>query len=182
MIVGLDPSQRHTGVCVINPELKIIEAYDIKTDGMNILEAGLYIRAQLGILMDKYPRALYSVEKMMPNARNGALLFYVQMILLEEMEKRTTKRLCHLLPIQLKSFMKKLTGKVPDSKSEIVNAAKVLTSFRGRMSSHMADAYFLARAGDQVLSGQYEYNLSEVELPLYNWEILGGVKSSRRIT
>lgn len=172
--IGIDPSQRHTGICVMGPDLKIKDSYDITTEGLAILESGFKVRVELGQLFGKYPDAVYSVEKMMPAAGSGALLFYFQMILLEELATRTTRKLVHPLPIQLKSFMKMLTGTVPTNKTEIVKRAKELSGYTKRMSSHIADAYFLARAAKMAVEGRYEYNLSRLELPLFSWEVIGG--------
>lgn len=174
MIIGIDPSQRHTGVCILDKDLSIVQAYDIVTGSVPLLESGIIVREMLGVLFDQYPTATYSVEKMMPSARNGHHLFYIQMVLLEELAQRTNKRLIHPLPIQLKSFMKSLLGTVPETKTDIVKAAKQLTSFPGKMTSHVADAYFLARLGDRVLNNNYKYNVSRIELPIISWEVIGG--------
>lgn len=174
MFIGIDPSQRHTGVCVLSPDLKIAEAYDIAVPELPVLESGVVIRKAVGELFDKYPDATYTMEKMMPAARNGALLYYVQMLILEELAARTSKRLAHPLPVQLKSFIRDTTGKMPVNKTDIVNSAKSASGYQRRMSSHMADAYFLARLGEMVSKGLYRYTLSKVELPLFSWGVIGG--------
>lgn len=174
MIVGIDPSQRNTGVCVTDSKLKILESFDIKTTTEPLLESIQAIRKGLEVLMRKYPDALYVAEKQMPSAKAGHHLFCVQMAMLEEMSKWTRCRLAHPLPIQLRSFMKSEVGKVPETKSETVQNAKLLSSFKGRMSSHMADAYFLCRLGAAVKDGRYKYKLSQVELPLISWRVEGG--------
>lgn len=174
--IGIDPSQRHTGVCVVrrnNPTV-IAESYDIETGKLSILDSGLLIRGELRRLFSRYPNATYAVEKSMPGARCGALLFYVQMILLEELSAGTDRKLVHILPVQLKSFMKSKVGVVPSNKTEIVRYARELSKFKGRMSSHIADAYFLALAAGDVRDGLYSYNISRGELPIISWRVLGG--------
>lgn len=173
-IIGIDPSQRHTGVCILNSKLDVVEIFDVVTGQEPILESGMMIREQMEVLFKGYPDAIYSMEKMMPGATCGPLLFYVQMIILESMARCTTKKLVHPLPIQLKSYMKKLLGAVPSNKTEIVQGFKKLTSFKGRASSHCADAYFLARMGDEVAAKRYSYRLSEKELPIMSWGVLNG--------
>lgn len=173
-IVGIDPSQRHTGVCILDQHLKVLEVFDIVTGATPILESGIMIRDQIGILFKKYPDALYCMEKMMPGATCGPLLFYVQMIILESMAEHTSKRLVHPLPVQLRSYMKKLLGKVPENKTATVQGFRELTSFKGRVSSHCADAYFAARMGDEVVNNRYSYRLSEKELPIMSWGVING--------
>lgn len=174
-IVGIDPSQRHTGICVLGEGLEIQASFDIKTEGLTILDSGVFLRSELAKLFARYPDALFSVEKMMPTARSGALLFYVQMLLMEELLKvSSTPRLVHPLPIQLKSYMQKEFKFVPKNKVDIVNAAKYHSGYVGRMSSHMADAYFLGRLAHSVVTGGFKYALSAKELPLSNWKIING--------
>lgn len=174
MFVGIDPSQRHTGVCVLDSKLQVVEKYDIVTGEMTILDSAKHLRAEVSKLFKKYPHAIYGIEKMMPSARCGALLFYMQMVVLEELERDTTRLLVHLLPIQLKSYMQRKHGFTPNNKTAIVNSAKALSGVKGRMSSHQADAYFLARACEDVAAGRYEYALSKVELKLFSWSVLNG--------
>lgn len=174
MIIGIDPSQRNTGVCILNPDRTVKEVYTLKTEALPLLESGEVMRAGFVTLFTLYPDALYAVEKMIPRAFSGAALFYVQMIMLEEMARLTTKRLVHPLPVQLRSFMKSVTGSVPANKTETVAKFKALTSFQGRASSHVADAYFLALLGAAVLDGRYKYRLSEDELPLTSWRAING--------
>jgi len=175
MIIGIDPSQRHTGVCILGGQQKIDKAFDIKTDGLSILDSVKRLRGELRQLFLQYPTATYSVEKMMPSARSGALLFYVQMALLEELVSvNATPALAHPLPIQLKSFMIKRFGFDPSTKTAIVEEAKKHSGYSGRMSSHMADAYFLARMADEVINHRYSYPLSKVELQLFTWKVING--------
>lgn len=175
MIIGIDPSQRHTGVCILGEDLKISKAYDIKTGDLSILDSVNHLRLGLRDLFKEHPTATYSVEKMMPSARSGALLFYVQMALLEELVlSNPAPKLVHPLPIQLKSFMIKKFGFDPGTKTAIVEAAKKHTGYVGRMSSHMADAYFLARMADAVINHRYSYPLSKVELQLFTWKVING--------
>lgn len=173
MYIGIDPSQRHVGVCVLGEDLKVVEMLEIAPKAP-ILESAVEIRDGMRLVCKKYPHAMYSMEKMMPQATNGALLFYIQMVILEVIAEHTSKRLAHPLPIQLRSYMKKLLGAVPDNKTATVQGFKRLTSFKGRVSSHCADAYFLARMAEEVKAKRYSYKLSEVELPLMTWGVMNG--------
>jgi Holliday junction resolvasome RuvABC endonuclease subunit len=176
MIIGIDPSQRHTGICVLSDTdpMLIAETREIKTEELPILDSVRKIRVEIGELFGQYPDAVYSMEKMMPTATAGALLFYVQMAILEELESRTSKKLIHPLPVQLRSYVRRVTGILPQNKTQTVELAKRASGYTKRMSSHIADAYFLARMGKAVVDGMYEYKLSRGELPLLSWEVLGG--------
>lgn len=174
MFIGIDPSQRNTGICVLGEDHHVADRYDITTGTMSILDSAALLRLKIGVLFKKYPDATYGIEKMMPSARCGALLFYMQMVILEEFQAHTSRRLVHLLPVQLKSYMQKRYAFIPKDKTSIVNKAKELSGVTGRMSSHQADAYFLARACEEVIAGRYEYALSKVELKLFSWSVLNG--------
>lgn len=174
MFIGIDPSQRHTGICVLSKSLEVVSLSEIKTGDMPVLESIVYIRNEMRKVCKVYPTAVYSMEKMMPQATNGALLYCVQMAILEVLGDSTSKQLVHPLPIQLKSYMKKLLGQVPPNKTAIVEGFKAATLYKGRVSSHCADGYFLARMAEEVVNKRFKYNLSKVELPLMTWGVIDG--------
>jgi hypothetical protein len=166
-----------SGLCFIKdgPEsVEIEDAFEITTEDLPILESGLKIKERVATVFKRYPAATYCIEKMIAGATTSPLLFYVQMAILEEWNRYTEKRLIHPLPIQLKSYIKSITGETPKNKTAIVEAARTLSGYRRRMSSHIADAYFLALLGRDVLAGKHSYKRSINELPLFFGDVLSG--------
>lgn len=153
------------GIVVASSELKTEE-------GSPILEAGLEIREKFEGYLKSFHGSefLFCMERMMPQARSGGALFYVQMLLLEVMKDLPgLGRTVMPFPIQLRSYLIKRWGIQPRTKTDVVNGYLKLTQSRARVSSHVAEAYFLAHLGLDVVAGKYELNLPKKEMKLTSW-------------
>jgi len=124
---------------------------------------------------------LFGVEKQLSiGGHTSSLMFAVQMLVLRVIKTNFPDVfIAHPLPVQLKSYIKKrstITGKA--TASEIVRAALAtddFSNFTGRISQHVADAYFLAKLAEEALEGTFVYNLSRKEIPIHPWKLIGGV-------
>lgn len=178
--IGVDPSVRHTGIIILDDNAKVLRTAEIQTGDMPLLDALGHIRKEFRSWTQNNVNSeqdIFAIEKMMPTARSGPSLFVVQMLLLgllEELYGQDTPKLVHPLPVQLKSYLKKVGGEVPPNKTAIVNLYKKETGNTQRVSSHIADAYFLARMARDVVAGRYAYQLSVKELPLTSWRPISG--------
>lgn len=194
-VVGIDPSQRHTGLCLLREGETEPRFYEIQTGTQDIMTSSIIIEQELKHWM-RFLNCLdtvFCLEKSVSGGFTSALLFHVQMVILKTIEQWpfyaapspcgvkpsvARVRLVWPLPVQLKSYMQKMCGVQGVSKEAIVARCKqMVPSYKGRMSSHKADAYFLARLGKAVIEGRWSYKLSEKELrilPNEQWEIING--------
>lgn len=166
--IGIDPSQRGTGFCILNAAGEYEDSHTIETTGLTIIPSLAKIRQQISDLVAVNRDACYGMERMLPTARNGALLFTVQVCILEILNTLSNQNLAMPLPIQLRSYMVKRAGFVPTNKSATVLAFREATGQKA-VSSHEADAYFLARLARDVSLGKFSYAAPSVELPLLPW-------------
>jgi hypothetical protein len=121
------------------------------------------------------------MEKQVVGGHSSLLLFYVQMAILATIKGFMTVKPVEIvmpLPIQLHSYMKKMHGIDYASKSTIVAGFKRNHSSQSwaqkRISSHLVDAYYLARLGNHVRAGKWRYKLPSNEEPLVPWKIMNG--------
>jgi len=108
------------------------------------------------------------------------LMFYIQMICLGVIESRFVAldpRLVMPLPVQLKSYMRKVYDVNITSKSTIVKSFKEQCGYEGRISQHKVEAWFLARLGEDVCTGMFKYKLPSREAPLVSWRIINHEQS-----
>jgi len=185
VVVGIDPSLRRTGICWMRGG-KVEGWNEIRPDQPDLLSSFSHIEGHLHDLMwdwrvheDEPP--LFGIEKQLSvGGHTSSLMFAVQMLVLGVIKTNFPDvNLVHPLPIQLKSYIKKrsdIKGKA--TASEIVRAALATDDFSnypGRISQHVADAYFLAKAAEEALAGTWVYNLSKKEIPIHPWKLIGGV-------
>lgn len=184
MFVGIDPSQRHTGLCVLHPDGRIAATKEIVTGDLSLMDSGVKVRRELHefIIQEDLRGSVFCMEKQLPRLTAGPQLFYVQMLVLEILQLYTERLLVFPLPVQLKSYIKNRTGETPRSKSDVVRLAKALSGVKGRTSSHVADAYFLALLSMDLRDGKHSFRLSEAELPLISWGTICDQSSYRSAT
>jgi len=185
VVVGIDPSLRRTGICWLRGG-KVEGFKEIQPKQPDLLSSFYHIEGSLLDLMwewrtheDEPP--LFGIEKQLSvGGHTSSLMFAVQMLVLRVIRSTFSDvYLVHPLPVQLKSYIKKRSGiKGKATASEIVRAALAtddFSNFSGRISQHVADAYFLAKAAEEALAGTWVYNLSRKEIPIHPWGLIGGV-------
>lgn len=185
-IVGIDPSQRHTGLCFMNrkdssePSLRF---HEIKTDGLDVLSSKLKIYDDLHQWMNNLDKefpikknVIFAVEKQLSvGGHTSPLLFYIQMSILEVIKERDSDPVLIMpLPIQLKSYMKRRHGVDITNATTIVRDFKMKNNFSGRISQHCVDGFYMALLGKDVFEGSHTYKLPSKEFRLTPWEIKNG--------
>jgi len=83
-------------------------------------------------------------------------------------------RLVLPLPIQLKSYMTKVHGIDTKNKSSIVAGFKEQTGWKGRISSHKVEAYYLALLARDVSLGSWRYKVPQKETKLFAGIVVNG--------
>lgn len=186
-VVGVDPSQRHTGLALLDDKFEF-EAplfFEIETRGTDLLTSVQRIRREFAKWVAENTMkddVVFSMEKMVASGYSSQLLFYVQMTLFEVIQScyvKTSPILVNPLPVQLKSYIKKRYQIDVGKKSWIVDGFKEKCQVdwrERRISSHLVEAYFLARMGIEVLEHRWEYTRPQRELLLVPWEVNYGVK------
>jgi len=177
--VGIDPAQRHTGLCLLQPGVKP-QFYEIKTT-RDLLSSVQHIRGSLqdwlGGRVDP-DETVFGVEKQLSKGGHmSALLFFVQMTVLEviqEFFETKEPRIVMPLPIQLMSYMKKRHMVPISSAADIVGHFKDTYDHKERISQHCVDAFYLAQMAKEVYAGQYSYPLPSKEQPLVPWRTING--------
>ena len=152
---------------------------DVKPEwGWDLLTSLNWIEDELTSFIEKHRDAntVICLERQLSvGGQSSSLMFSVQMSVLRALQDmRLTDKVVMPLPTQLKSYIKKVHGVDPKSKSVIVSRMKELTGIQGRVSSHKADAYFLARAARDVMLGRWQYKIPSKEIQLFPGEILNG--------
>lgn len=177
-ILGIDPSQRHTGLALYTGGSVVFR--EIKPIEVDVLSSVLRLKESLRTYLKEIPQVqelVVSMEKQVLSGHSSTLLFYVEMAVAEVLHEVGVRKMVSPLPIQLKSFMKKVEGVGIASKTEIV------ASFRARygeeygvsrISSHCVEAFYLVKLAKAVLEGSWGYKLPASEVPLYPWSVIGG--------
>lgn len=189
-VVGIDPSQRHTGLCVLEENLLGQQPplfFEITTRGTDLLTSVKRVREEFRAFVTQntdIDNVTFSMEKTVASGQSSQILFYVQMALFEEIAQRFKKSdpsLINPLPVQLKSYIWhihkiRLQGQ---AKGVVVKGFRAMMGpewERKRISSHLVEAYFLARMGIDVLHHEWEYLAPQRERPLVPWTINYGVR------
>jgi len=177
--VGIDPAQRHTGLCILQPDTAPL-FYEVKTTE-DVLTSSQKIRGELQVWLWErvaMDEATFAVEKQLSKGgHTSALLFFIQMTVLEVVQgffREREPRVVMPLPIQLTSFMKKRYGVPIGSAAEAVGHFKDTYKYSGRISQHCVDAFYLAQMAREVEAGEYGYPLPSKEAPLVPWRTLNG--------
>lgn len=180
--IGIDPSLRHTGLCLLEYDGKKFKYYTSEVEtSEDILTSAKKLRAEVRLWLrgtSEVDEVIFGMEKMPASTITSPLLFYVQMILMEEVEDRFLNKepqMIHPLPVQLKAYLRDMWGvDLSKGKTGIVQRFKTLTGFAKRISQHRVEAYFLAHMARHVSIGEFQLKLSERELPLTPWRMMGG--------
>jgi len=181
-VIGIDPSQRHTGLASLcSGSVPVFHEIQPTTD---ILTSGRQIEQELTLFLSKEatPDTFYSVEKQLSvGGQSSSLMFYVQMVVLNTVGRFVQENFkkepvfVMPLPIQLKSYMKKVHGFDISKPSTIVQSWKKKHSgapwAQGRISQHKVDAFMVAELALDVMKGSFSYKKPQKEAPLIPWEI-----------
>jgi hypothetical protein len=174
--VGIDPSLRHTGLCLREGAEFLFD--EIKTEGEDVLTASKTIRARFRDFIKKNNAqdAVFCQEKQLSvGGQSSSLMFHCQMNMLEVIkEQGQNPKLVMPLPIQLQSYVKKRHGAPAADGRPYVEHFKRTMYRPQRISIHCVDAYYLTRLGEDVIEGTWRYPLPSNEQALIPWGILNG--------
>lgn len=173
--VGIDPGQRHTGLCFLTEAGP--EFHEIKPENEDILSCLTKVRADLTKwLYDKGSNpTLIAIERQLSvGGQSSSLLFAVQMTILDVVTRFSgmPATLVMPLPIQLQSYIKKRHGGDISSARATVEHFRQQLKWERRISQHCVDAYYLARLAKDVHEGTWEYKLPSKEAKLFPGVIL----------
>lgn len=174
-VVGIDPSQRHTGVCFLTEAGPFFT--EIKTGTEDVLTSSQSLRRHLRSFLREHnaQNAVFCIEKQLSVGGNSSsLMFHMQMNVLEVVRQLSPSPVLIMpLPVQLQSYIRRRHGcENPKSATQVVAAAKRALNLKGRFSQHLADAYFLGILARDVLAGTWSYKKPSREQPLVPWEIV----------
>lgn len=176
-ILGIDPSQRHTGLCLLRDKPIFFE---IKTGSQDVLTSARTIRREFRdfILKNNAENDALCIERqLVMGGQSSSLMFHMQMNLLEAVKQLwgEPEQLMMPLPNQLQSYVYHRYGLKPTKAGgPIVQLYKDLTGDKRRISVHCADAYFLCLLGREVLNGEWSYNKPTKEPAQVPWRIIDG--------
>jgi len=179
--IGIDPSQRHTGLCLLTGTEPSF--YEIKPTQDSLLESLEYLADEFAswLAQNWGDGDLICMERQLSvGGQSSSLMFCVQMLMLSCIKRHAPleeMRLVLPLPIQLKSYLIKAHGIDTKNKSSIVAGFKEQTGWQGRISSHRVEAYYLACLGRDVSLGSWRYNIPTKETKLFAGTIVNGASS-----
>lgn len=184
MFVGVDPSQRHTGLCFLKGEGAEPSFHEIKTEGLDVLSSMHKLRTDFKSVLVREGvekgKAVFSVEKQLSvGGQSSSLMFCMQMVVLEVVHEwfpEGNYQVVAPLPIQLTSYIKRIHGIDISSAGSIVRGYQKATGRTKRISQHCVDGYFLARLAIDVCKGEWSYNLPTKEAALVPWSTKNGGK------
>jgi hypothetical protein len=188
MILGVDPSQRNTGLCLLpangSPEFLEIKT-DTKEETLDVLSSGRMVHDDVLKFMAASSEQIVAIgmEKQLSiGGHMSALQFFMQMKVLEAIQEYgklfdppgTRPAFVFPLPVQVKSYyVKRFGGKAKEATLLSRDYVKSLLG-RKRISKHLCDAYFLAVIAGQVLNKRWSYKLPGKEARLIPWEVENG--------
>jgi len=176
--IGIDPSQRHTGLCLLaeaGPDF-----FEIKPTQDTLLESLEYLADEFASWLCQNWRTgdLICMERQLSvGGQSSSLMFTVQMLMLSCIKRHAPlqeMRLVMPMPIQLKSYLIRVHGIDTKNKSSIVAGFKEQTGWQGRISSHRVEAYYLALLAKDVSLGSWRYNIPTKEVKLFAGTIING--------
>lgn len=194
LLIGIDPSQRHTGICVIvdGGEPIFHEIAPSLEECPVLLDSLLYLRRETRNFLATYfdrsqsstTEVLLGMEKQVGGGNMSMTLFSAQMTIwgvFQAFLPPNSILLVNPLPIQLKSYMRKRFGVDLENKSAIVESFKKQygTSHNvdlKRISSHKVEAWYLTQMAKEVKNGTWAYTPPSKEKPLVTWKTLYGQK------
>jgi hypothetical protein len=180
LILGIDPSLRHTGLCL--KDGNNLTFHEIKTKSLDVLSASELIREEFFKFVEETgcSNCSVSMEKQLSvGASYSSLMFHVQMNMLQAIKLQWVKpfNLIMPLPVHLLSYLKRVYGLKPSREaSPVVKLFKETTLYQDRVSVHCVDAYYLAEIGEKIIRGEHSYNKPKKEKNLTPWRILDGTE------
>jgi len=177
--LGIDPSQRHTGLAFLEPGGQPV-LHHFNYPEISVLEAGVKLKQDLVSVLHAYtPFDVICVEKQLSvGGQMSSLMFYMQMMVLEALSKVAASapgmKMVMPLPVQLKSYMKHHLEFDIAKKSTIVASYKKKYQYSKRISSHEVDAHCLAMFGISVLLGTWGYKKPSRESLVHPFEMSYG--------
>lgn len=175
-VVGIDPGQRHVGLCLLNGAETLF--HEIKTDKQDVLTSIVTIESQLDNFLTSKGlnpgTTLFAIERQLSvGGQSSSLMFCMQMTILKQICMNWKDvQLVMPLPVQLRSYIKKVHGGDISSARATVKHFQTTTRWKQRISQHCVDAYYLARLAQDVKAGKWEYKLPSNEAQLFPGTVL----------
>lgn len=178
--IGCDPSIRHTGLCFLRGAEAPVY-HEIQTGKLDVTEANRELRLQMeGFLQDYTDTAkdfelVLGIERQMAQAAvNGWLMMVSMVAVCEAVQDRFPEvRLVAPYPNQLKAYISGRYRVKTGTKTQIRNGHRKLNGGK-LVSSHKAEAWFLAKMAGDVLAGNWSYNQSPTKPDVFPWPIMRG--------
>jgi hypothetical protein len=176
--LGIDPSQRHTGLAIQSKGSEPL-FFEVQTGTDDLLTSMRRTRDDLMVILDRHCPSggtIYSIERQLTQGHSSAALAAVFMAILDAIHEWDPEPRAILmpLPVQLISYLKRQHGVDTTSASTIVQHFKQTRGYKGTISQHKVDAYYLGRLAADVMTGRWRYNLPTKERPLVPWRITNG--------
>lgn len=165
-ILGLDPGQRHVGVCIREGADSFYCQVDTSTEP--VVESTFLIEEGLARVVCEAKRTgpieVVCLERQISTgAKASALMFCMMITALRVLRKELPDaKMVMPLPIQLMSYMKK-RGVPTANASSIVRHHRETEAPSKRLSQHQVDAFYLTKAAEEVILGTWEYKLPTTE-------------------
>jgi hypothetical protein len=191
-VLGIDPSQRHIGLCftaesILSPRFRELKPEgDLLTCYQTLKNSLIY---ELSFL-DPYDDLVCVEKQLSVGGQSSGTMLVMQNAVHEAIQDWLSRRvskyrdlnfqLVSPLPIQLQKYIRDMIGFKGKTNGELVSFFKQQTSVAGRVSIHCVDAYYLTRLARDVRRGLWRYNLPSKEHPLHPWKILNGDVDVRR--
>lgn len=184
LVVGIDPSLRHTGL-VLERRGRAPIYHEIKTGSAPVVGALGTLREGFRIWLAKHEvptrGALWAIERQMAQAEgNGWLMMLAQTAVCEVIADvaRPPVLMVAPYPNQLKAYISRVHGVKVGTKTQIRQGHRRLLRLQFSdaklVSSHKAEAWFLAQMARDVVEGRWSYEQSTTKPLLFPWPILRG--------
>lgn len=186
LVVGIDPSLRHTGLVLDRRDQPPVY-HEIKTAGVSVTEALGDIRRAFwswlsALGLDREP-VVWAMERQLAQGDvNGWLMMLTQCAVCEVIYGASVGEVQMVAPYpnQLKAYIKRMHGIATRSKTEIryghrkIIRARVQSADVSLVSSHKAEAWFLTQMARDVLAGRWSYQQTAVKVRVFPWPIIRG--------
>lgn len=176
-ILGIDPSQRHTGLCLRDTTVSgAPRFYEIQPKEKELYASLKTLQEELSCFLKAFVQPIppdqvaICIEKQGYAGHSAQTLFCAEMFIIDTIKTSLGKmpKFLSPIPVQLESYLKKVEGLDICSKKSIVDGYKALHG-QGRISSHLVEAFYLTKLAEAVLAKSWRYNLSSNEIPRYPW-------------
>lgn len=178
IVIGVDPGLRHTGLCLLEEGAEPFFR-ELKPKATNLLDCTHELENGLRGLVPYvkgHSEVWIGMERQLAvGGESSALMYLIQYVLVKGLRGIVLDAKWVLpLPVQLHSYLKKRHN-LPDTKGRtIVKQCQTLINNTARLSSHCADAFYLALLARDVRKGTWQYNLPSKDLPIFPHRIENG--------